>query len=39
VGLAYVAPHQAEVGNMFDIRTDNGGIAKATIVKTPFFNA
>lgn len=39
VGLAYVAPHQAEVGNVFDIRTDNGGIAKATIVKTPFFNA
>jgi sarcosine oxidase, subunit alpha len=39
VGLAYVAPHQAEVGNVFDIRTDNGGIANATIVKTPFFNA
>jgi sarcosine oxidase subunit alpha len=39
VGLAYVAPHQAEVGNVFDIRTDNGVIANATIVKTPFFNA
>ena len=39
VGLAYVAPHQSELGNVFDIRTDNGGIAKATVVKTPFFNA
>jgi sarcosine oxidase subunit alpha len=39
VGLAYVAPHQSELGNVFEIRTDNGGIAKATVVKTPFFNA
>ncbi len=39
VGLAYVAPHQAGLGNVFDIRTDNGTIAKATVVKTPFFNA
>lgn len=39
VGLAYVAPHQAELGNVFEIRTDNGSIAKATVAKTPFFNA
>jgi len=39
VGLAYVAPHQVGLGNVFEIRTDNGTIAKATVVKTPFFNA
>jgi sarcosine oxidase subunit alpha len=39
VGLAYVAPHQAALGHVFDIRTDDGGVAQATVVKTPFFNA
>jgi sarcosine oxidase subunit alpha len=38
IGLAYVAPHQAEIGSVFEIRTDNGKMAKATVVKTPFFN-
>jgi sarcosine oxidase, subunit alpha len=39
VGLAYVDPMQGKPGATFDIRTDNGTIAKATVVKTPFFNA
>lgn len=39
IGLAYVAPHQAEVGSVFEIRTDNGKVTKATVVKTPLFNA
>lgn len=39
IGLAYVHPAQNEVGATFEIRTDNGSLAKATIVKTPFFNA
>jgi sarcosine oxidase subunit alpha len=39
VGLAYVAPHQAELGSVFEIRTDNGKTAKATVVQAPFFNA
>ncbi len=39
IGLAYVDPAQNKLGATFDIRTDNGSLAKATIVKTPFFNA
>ncbi len=39
IGLAYVALHQAQLGNIFEIRTDNGKIAKATVVHAPFFNA
>jgi len=39
VGLAYVAPHQAELGSVFEIRTDTGKTAKATVVQAPFFNA
>jgi sarcosine oxidase subunit alpha len=39
IGLAYVAPHQAEVGHTFEIRTDNGSLVKATVATTPFFKA
>ncbi|MBC7788103.1 MAG: (2Fe-2S)-binding protein [Methylophilaceae bacterium] len=39
IGLAYVHPTQNQLGATFEIRTDNGSLAKATIVKTPFFNA
>ncbi|MDP2247825.1 MAG: 2Fe-2S iron-sulfur cluster-binding protein [Nitrosomonadales bacterium] len=39
VGLAYVAPTQSIHCTVFEIKTDNGSIAKATVVKTPFFNA
>ena len=39
IGLAYVAPHQSQLGSVFDIRTDNGSLAKATVVTAPFFNA
>ena len=39
IGLAYVEPAQNKLGGTFEIRTDNGSLAKATIVKTPFFNA
>ena len=38
IGLAYVHPAQNKLGDTFEIRTDNGEIAKATIVKTPFFS-
>lgn len=38
IGLAYVAPHQSGEGFVFDIRTDNGSIAKATVAKAPFIN-
>jgi sarcosine oxidase subunit alpha len=39
VGLAYVHPSQAVLGNDFEIRTDNGSLVKATVCSTPFFNA
>jgi sarcosine oxidase subunit alpha len=39
IGLAYVAPQQASEGAVFEIRTDSGKLAKATVVKAPFFNA
>ena len=37
IGLAYVHPAQNKLGATFEIRTDNGSLAIATIVKTPFF--
>lgn len=39
IGLAYVAPQQASEGTVFDIRTDSGKLAKATVVKAPFYKA
>ncbi|CAG0956266.1 sarcosine oxidase, subunit alpha [Methylophilaceae bacterium] len=39
IGLAYVDPARNKPGSVFDIRTDNGSMAKATVVETPFFNA
>ena len=39
VGLAYVHPAQAALGTVFEIRTDNGALVKATVAKTPFFEA
>ena len=39
IGLAYVDPAKDKPGSVFDIRTDNGSIVKATVVETPFFNA
>ena len=37
IGLAYVTQAQNKVGGTFEIRTDNGSLAVATIVKKPFF--
>jgi len=39
IGLAYVDPAQKQPGSVFEIRTDNGSMVKATVVATPFFNA
>ncbi|MFM9836285.1 MAG: FAD-dependent oxidoreductase [Methylophilaceae bacterium] len=39
VGLAYVHPSQARLGNNFEIRTDNGSLVLATVTTTPFFKA
>ena len=39
IGLAYVDPAQNKLGGSFEIRTDHGSLAVATIVKTPFFKA
>jgi sarcosine oxidase, subunit alpha len=37
IGLAYVNPAKKEAGSSFQIRTDNGSLVTATVVKTPFF--
>jgi sarcosine oxidase, subunit alpha len=37
IGLAFVNPAKKEEGSKFQIRTDNGSLVMATVVKTPFF--
>lgn len=39
VGLAYVAPDQAEPGTGFDIKIAGGRLIKGTVVKLPFYDA
>lgn len=36
IGFAYVTPAKKEIGSEFQIRTDNGSLVTATVVKTPF---
>jgi sarcosine oxidase subunit alpha len=38
IGLAYVAPEQAGVGSLFDIKVANGRIARGRVVKLPFYD-
>ena len=38
IGLAYVAPDQAEVGGGFDIKIDFGGLVRAEVVGLPFYD-
>ena len=38
IGLAYVAPDQAEVGGGFDIKIEFGGLARAEVVALPFYD-
>jgi sarcosine oxidase subunit alpha len=38
VGLAYVAPDQAEVGKSFDIRVDGGRMIQGKVVPIPFYD-
>jgi sarcosine oxidase, subunit alpha len=37
IGLAYVNSAKSVAGSSFQIRTDNGSLVTATVVKTPFF--
>tara|TARA_R110002050_G_scaffold71891_3_gene154727 strand:+ start:122578 stop:125481 length:2904 start_codon:yes stop_codon:yes gene_type:complete len=39
IGFAYVNPKKIEAGSRFEIKTDNGSMVKATVVKTPFLNS
>ncbi|RKZ88657.1 MAG: aminomethyltransferase [Gammaproteobacteria bacterium] len=39
IGFAYVDPNKVEAGSEFKIKTDNGSMVKATVVKTPFFKS
>jgi sarcosine oxidase, subunit alpha len=39
IGLAYVKPHQKNIGTTFHIRTDNGSLVAATVVETPFIKS
>jgi glycine cleavage system aminomethyltransferase T len=36
IGLAYVMPHQQDIGSVFEIRNDQGQLMKATVTQTPF---
>lgn len=38
IGLAYVAPEQAEPGAAFAIRADGGAMVSATVVPLPFYD-
>jgi sarcosine oxidase subunit alpha len=38
VGLAYVAPHQAESGKTFDIKVAGGRLIQATVIPIPFYD-
>jgi sarcosine oxidase subunit alpha len=38
IGLAYVAPDQAEPGHGFEIKVDGGRLVPATVVKLPFYD-
>ena len=38
IGLAYVAPDQAEIGSEFDIKVDGGRLVKAVVVPLPFYD-
>lgn len=39
IGFAYVDPNKVKEGSEFEIKTDNGSMVKAIVVKTPFFNS
>jgi sarcosine oxidase subunit alpha len=38
IGLAYVKPHQSEIGTPLSIRLSHGEIVTAKVCKTPFFD-
>jgi sarcosine oxidase, subunit alpha len=38
VGLAYVAPDQAEPGKSFDIKVGRGRLIQAQVISIPFFD-
>jgi sarcosine oxidase subunit alpha len=38
IGLAYVRPHQAEIGQAFSIRVDGGKLVAARVVDLPFYD-
>ena len=38
VGLAYVAPDQAEPGKSFDIKVGRGRVIQAQVIPIPFFD-
>jgi len=38
IGLAYVAPDQAELGTVIEIKTDSGQMVRAEVVKLPFYD-
>jgi sarcosine oxidase subunit alpha len=38
IGLAYIAPDQAEIGSRFQIRIERGEMIEAEVVPVPFFD-
>ena len=39
IGLAYVRPHQSDVGQAFTIRVDRGKLVTARVVHPPFYDS
>jgi sarcosine oxidase subunit alpha len=39
IGLAYVAPDQADEGSTIEIKVDGGGLVQAAVVKPPFYDS
>jgi sarcosine oxidase subunit alpha len=39
IGLAYVAPEQAAVDTLFDIKVGGGRIVKGRVTRLPFYDA
>ncbi len=38
IGMAFVAPHQAEPGATFQIKAQKGRMVEAEVVKMPFYD-
>ncbi len=38
IGLAYVAPDQAQAGSVFEVKAAGGAVVSARVVELPFYD-